>query len=147
MESTSADGGPATGAGAGAGTRTGSGVGNTPTGAAALERPGSSPEVRNLTADVQALLSRLAHVADPEITRLRAKVERALASAKSTLADGTDRVQRQAKNAMTVGDLYVRDKPWRAVGMAAAAGLVVGVLVARRASGPSRSGTLPAAGN
>jgi ElaB/YqjD/DUF883 family membrane-anchored ribosome-binding protein len=139
MESTSADGGPTTG--------TDAEVGKTTTGAAAHKRRGSSPEVRNLTADVQDLLSRLAHVADPEITRLRAKVERALATAKRTLADGTDRVQRQAKNAMTAGDLYVRDKPWRAVGIAAAAGLVVGFLVARRTSGPSQSRrTLPTAG-
>lgn len=126
MESTSADSGPAPG--------TDAEVGKTPPGIAARKRYGSSPEVRNLTADVQDLLSRLTHVADPEISRLRAKVERALAIAKRTLADGTDRVQRQAKNAMTVGDLYVRDKPWRAVGIAAAAGIVVGFLVARRAS-------------
>jgi ElaB/YqjD/DUF883 family membrane-anchored ribosome-binding protein len=103
MESTSADSGPTTG--------TDAEVGKTPTGAAAHKRRGASREVRHLTADVQDLLSRLAHVADPEIARLRAKVERALATAKRTLADGTDRVQRQAKNAMTAGDLYVRDKP------------------------------------
>jgi ElaB/YqjD/DUF883 family membrane-anchored ribosome-binding protein len=131
MESTSADSGPTTG--------TDAEVGKTPPGVAARKRHGSSEEVRNLTADVQDLLSRLAHVADPEIARLRAKVERALATAKRTLADGTDRVQRQAKNVMTVGDLYVRDKPWRAVGIAAAAGIVVGFLVARRPSGPSQS--------
>ena len=140
MESTSAHNGPTAGVDAE--------VGKTPAGAAAYKRHGASAEVRNLTADVQDLLSRLAHVADPEITRLRAKVERALATAKRTLADGTDRVQRQAKNAMTVGDLYVRDRPWQAVGIAAAAGLVVGFLVARRASGPSQSrGTLPTAGS
>ena len=139
MESTSAHSGPTAG--------TDAEMGKTPTGGAAHKRQGSSAEVRNLTADVQDLLSRLAHVADPEITRLRAKVERALATAKRTLADGTDRVQRQAKNAMTVGDLYVRDKPWKAAGIAAAAGLVVGFLVARRTLGPSQSrGTLPPAG-
>jgi len=139
MESTSDDSGPTTG--------TDAKVGKTPAGVAARKRHGSSEEVRNLTADVQDLLSRLAHVADPEIARLRAKVERALATAKRALADGTDRVQRQARNAMTVGDLYVRDKPWRAVGIAAAAGIVVGFLVARRPSGPAQSrGTLPTNG-
>jgi len=97
----------------------------------------STSEVSNLVADVQDLLSRLAHVADPEVARVLARVEQALATAKRALADGTDRVQRQAKNAVSVGDLYVRDNPWQAVGIAAAAGFVVGVLVARRASGPS----------
>ena len=89
-------------------------------------------EMSSLIADVQDLLRRVAHVADPEIARLRTKVGRALTSAKRVLADGTDQVQRQAKNAMTAGDGYVREQPWQAVGIAAAAGLLVGFLVARR---------------
>jgi ElaB/YqjD/DUF883 family membrane-anchored ribosome-binding protein len=110
----------------------------TPAGVAARRRYRPGQEVGNLIADVQDLLSRLSHVADPEIARVRAKVEGALGTAKRALADGTDRVQRQAKNAVVAGDLYVRDNPWQAVGIAAAAGLVVGVLIARRASGPSQ---------
>ena len=100
--------------------------------AASGSRGGASEEVHNLMADMQDLLGRISHVADPEIIRLRAKVERALATAKRTLADGADRVQRHAKDAMTAGDSYVRDQPWQAVGIAAAAGLVVGFIVARR---------------
>src|SRR5271155_4341915 len=99
---------------------------------AALELHGPSQEVPNLTADVQNLLGRLAHVADPEIAQLRARVERGLATAKKTLAAGTDRVQRHAKDVAAAGDSYVRDRPCQAVGIAAAAGLVVGFLVARR---------------
>jgi ElaB/YqjD/DUF883 family membrane-anchored ribosome-binding protein len=107
-------------------------TGKTPAGDAPRGRSGSGQEIGNLTADVQDLWSRLAHVADPEIARLRAKVGRSLVRAKRTLTGGTDRVQRHAKNVMTAGDSYVRDNPWQAVGIAAAAGLVVGLLVARR---------------
>ena len=89
-------------------------------------------EVNNLMADVQDLLGRLSHVADPEIARVRAKVERGLTAAKKALVDGSDHIQRDAKNAMSAGDSYVRDQPWQAVGIAAAAGLVVGFLAARR---------------
>jgi ElaB/YqjD/DUF883 family membrane-anchored ribosome-binding protein len=95
-------------------------------------RDAGGPELNNLIADVQDLLSRLAHVADPEIARLRSKVSQGLAAAKKTVADGTDHVQQQAKRAMSAGDGYVRDQPWQAIGIAAAAGLVVGFLVARR---------------
>ena len=95
-------------------------------------RDAGGQEVSSLMADVQDLLGRVAHVADPEIARLRIKVERALTSAKRVLAEGTDQVQRRAKNAMTAGDDYVREQPWQAVGIAAAAGLLVGFLVARR---------------
>ena len=89
-------------------------------------------ELSNLMADVQDLLGRVANLADPEVARLRIKVGSALASAKRVLADGTDQVQRHAKNAIIAGDGYVRDQPWQAVGIAAAAGLLVGFLVAKR---------------
>ncbi len=95
-------------------------------------RDAGGQEMSSLIADVQDLLSRVAHVADPEIARLRIKVGRALTSAKKVLADGTDQAQRHAKDAMTAGDSYVREQPWQAVGIAAAAGLLVGFLAARR---------------
>jgi len=96
----------------------------------------SGQEVPNLNADVQNLLARVAHVADPEVARLRTRIERGLVTAKKTLVDGTDRVQRQAKDMLTTGDGYVRDRPWQAVGVAAAVGLFLGFLVARRSSRP-----------
>ena len=105
-------------------------------GDAVPELLGSGQEVPNLSADVQNLLGRVAHVADPEIARLRTRIERGLATAKKTLADGTDRVQRQAKDILATGDGYVRDRPWQAVGVAAAVGLFLGFLVARRSSRP-----------
>ena len=91
-------------------------------------------EVSNLMADVQELFRRVAHVADPEIARLQTKIERGLTAAKKALVDGTVQVQRHAKGAMTAGDSYVREQPWQAVGIGAAGGLIVGILVARRAS-------------
>jgi ElaB/YqjD/DUF883 family membrane-anchored ribosome-binding protein len=97
---------------------------------------GGDAEVPNLSADVQNLLGRVAHVADPEIARLRTRIERGLATAKKTLADGTVRAQRQAKDILATGDGYVRDRPWQAVGVAAAVGLFLGFLVARRSSRP-----------
>jgi ElaB/YqjD/DUF883 family membrane-anchored ribosome-binding protein len=101
-----------------------------------VRKSGAGEDVPNLSADVQNLLGRVAHVADPEVTRLRARIERGLATAKKTLADGTDRVQRQAKDILTTGDGYVRDRPWQAVGVAAVVGLFLGILVARRSSRP-----------
>ena len=89
-------------------------------------------EVQNLIADVEDLVSRVGEAADPEIARLRSKVEGALATTKQALADGADLVQRQAKDAVAAGDRYVREQPWQAIGIAALAGLAVGFLVSRR---------------
>jgi ElaB/YqjD/DUF883 family membrane-anchored ribosome-binding protein len=102
-------------------------------GEASLELHGSgSQEARRFIADMQVLLGRVAHLADPEIARLRARVEHGFATARKTFTDGTDRVQRHAKDVMNVGNGYVRDQPWQAAGISAVAGLVVGFLVARR---------------
>jgi ElaB/YqjD/DUF883 family membrane-anchored ribosome-binding protein len=97
-------------------------------------RTAGGEEVRTLMADVQDLLGRVAHVADPEIARVRAKVEAGLSNAKAAIGQGADRIRRSAGDAMAAGDEYVRDRPWQAVGVAAAAGLLVGLLVGRRSS-------------
>lgn len=95
-------------------------------------RSAGGQEVQALMADVQDLLGRVAHVADPEIARMRAKVEAGLATAKKAIGDGAEQVRKTAGEAMTAGDDYVRERPWQAVGVAAAAGLLIGFLVARR---------------
>lgn len=102
-------------------------------GDAALKlREVGSQGLDTLVADVQDLLVLVAHVADPEIARLRAKVEGSIASVKEAAVDGRVRVQRQAWEAMNASDHYVHEKPWQAIGIAALAGLAVGALVSRR---------------
>lgn len=95
-------------------------------------RSTGNQEVRNLIADVEDLVSRVGEAADPEIARVRANVQTALATAKQAIADSADQVQRQAKDALQAGDRYVREQPWQAIGVAALAGLAVGFLVSRR---------------
>lgn len=89
-------------------------------------------EVNNLIADVQDLIGRLSSSADPEIARIRAKIERTIDTTKKAVADGASQVQKQAQDAMNAGDRYVRSSPWQAVGIASVVGLLVGFLAARR---------------
>jgi ElaB/YqjD/DUF883 family membrane-anchored ribosome-binding protein len=100
--------------------------------AARHARVAASQEVHKLIADVEDLVRRVGNAADPELARLRAKVESTVATTKKAISDGTDEVQRQAKEALEAGDRYVRDQPWDAIGIAAVAGLVIGFLVGRR---------------
>jgi ElaB/YqjD/DUF883 family membrane-anchored ribosome-binding protein len=95
-------------------------------------RKASPQEVTGLLTDVQELLERLTHIADPEISRLRSRIEEGVSSAKLALVGRTEQIQRQAREALTTGDRYVRDRPWQSIGVAAAVGLVAGFLVARR---------------
>jgi len=108
------------------------GVGGTARDAATQAGAAASEEVQNLISDVEDLIDRVGEAADPELRRLRSKVAAAVASTKSSLADGAELVQRQARETFELGDRYVRNRPWEAIGIAAIAGLAVGFLAARR---------------
>jgi ElaB/YqjD/DUF883 family membrane-anchored ribosome-binding protein len=89
-------------------------------------------EIKNLIADVEDLVARLADLNDADIASLRNKVMSTVGIAKETLADGADTVRRGAQRAFSGADDYVRESPWVAIGLAAVVGAVAGILVARR---------------
>ena len=92
----------------------------------------AADEIRNLIADVEDLITRLADLNDSDVASMRSKVMATVESAKETLADGADTLRRQAQRAVSEADDYVHESPWAAVGLAALVGAVVGILVARR---------------
>jgi ElaB/YqjD/DUF883 family membrane-anchored ribosome-binding protein len=92
----------------------------------------ASSEIKNLIADVEDLMARIADLKDADVVRVRGKVQRAVDATKQSLAGGVDAVRQQAQNAVTTADDYVRDSPWQAVGIAALVGAVVGILATRR---------------
>lgn len=57
---------------------------------------------------------------------------RKLATAKETLGQAQSVVSDTAKQYADVTDEYVRANPWKALGVAAAAGVLVGILLSRR---------------
>jgi ElaB/YqjD/DUF883 family membrane-anchored ribosome-binding protein len=92
----------------------------------------ASAEVKNLIADVEDLLARIADLKDADVSRVRNKVMQAVGNAKETIAESADNLRRQAREAVTATDDFVHDSPWQAVGIAALVGALVGILVARR---------------
>ncbi|HEX4389127.1 MAG TPA: DUF883 family protein [Steroidobacteraceae bacterium] len=100
---------------------------------AAQEAGGAArEEVQNLISDVEDLIDRVGEAADPEVRRLRSKVAAAVETTKQSISDSADQIQRQAREAFSAGDRYVRNQPWEAIGIAALAGIAVGYLVSRR---------------
>jgi ElaB/YqjD/DUF883 family membrane-anchored ribosome-binding protein len=63
---------------------------------------------------------------------LRSQVESKLLAAKLRLQELEGQALDQAKNAARYTDEYVHDNPWAAIGVAAAVGFVVGLLMNRR---------------
>lgn len=98
----------------------------------AARRAAGNPEVEKLIADVEALIDRLGESADPGVAHLCSRVADAVSNVRRALNERAAQVQRQARDALAAGDSYVHEQPWEAIGVAAVAGLVIGLLVLRR---------------
>jgi ElaB/YqjD/DUF883 family membrane-anchored ribosome-binding protein len=98
-------------------------------GHAAAER---STEWKNLVADVEDLVKKVANVDDSEIAEMRAKVEDTLEKAKISAGAGLAAVRGRSEEVTEATDEYVRENPWQSVGIAAGVGLLIGLLLARR---------------
>ena len=91
-----------------------------------------STEWSNLVTDVEDLIKKVANVDDQEIAEIRAKVEQTLAKAKTTAGQGLAAVRGRAEEMTDATDVYVRDNPWAAIGVAAAVGIIIGFVAGRR---------------
>jgi ElaB/YqjD/DUF883 family membrane-anchored ribosome-binding protein len=89
-------------------------------------------DLKRVMSDAEQLLHATAGQASTEIAGLRARIQETLASARVNLADAQAVVVDKAKEAGRVADDYVHDNPWKAVGVAAGVGLIVGLLIGRR---------------
>jgi ElaB/YqjD/DUF883 family membrane-anchored ribosome-binding protein len=89
-------------------------------------------QVHKFLENVDDLTKALRNVDTPDIAKLRAKVRIALAAARSAAADTAIQLRGQARHYGRRTDGYVHENPWQVVGIAAAIGLVVGILASRR---------------
>jgi ElaB/YqjD/DUF883 family membrane-anchored ribosome-binding protein len=87
----------------------------------------ASDEMRAFFADVEDLVKRVGNVSDADVARARAKVVGTLADVRRLANDTSDSLRERARAAVSEADDYVRDRPWTAIGLAAAIGLIVGV--------------------
>ena len=89
-------------------------------------------DLRRVMADVEALIGATAGAASDTISAARSRAEQTLLRARDHLQRVESSAGEQAEAAVEEADRYVRKNPWAAVGIAAAAGLVIGILVGRR---------------
>ena len=82
--------------------------------------------------EADTLLKQAAKESGEKATDLRAQVEAKLRTAKLKLQDMQDDAVDRAKAAARATDEYVRDNPWQAIGIGAAIGFLVGLVVSRR---------------
>ena len=82
--------------------------------------------------EAEEMLKRAATETGDKARDLRSKVETKLLRAKLSLQEIEGQAVDHAKAAARATDDYVHDKPWQAIGIAAAIGVVVGLLMNRR---------------
>ena len=89
-------------------------------------------DLKSIIADAEELLKATASATGDRILAARARAEESLRSARERLANIDDVALAQVKEVAKSADDYVHEHPWSAVGVAAVAGLLVGVLISRR---------------
>jgi ElaB/YqjD/DUF883 family membrane-anchored ribosome-binding protein len=89
-------------------------------------------DFKTVVSDAEALLKATAGQAGDKLTATRARVEESLAVARARLAEMQTTAVAKAKAAAKATDAYVHENPWKSVGLAAAIGVVVGLLIGRR---------------
>ena len=89
-------------------------------------------DVKIVISDAEELLRATASQAGEKVSAAREKVQDSLHRAKVKLAEAEDVMIEKGKQAARVTDEYVHDNPWKAVGVAAGIGLLIGLLIGRR---------------
>jgi len=89
-------------------------------------------DLKVVIADAEELLRATASTAGEKVSAARAKMEDSVRVAKVKLAQTQDVMVDQAKAAAQATDDYVHTHPWKAVGFAAAIGVILGMLMSRR---------------
>jgi len=85
-----------------------------------------------MVADTEELLRHTVDAIGSPAVAARARLMDTLSRAKERTASGFSELRHRGLQAAGTADTYVRERTWQSIGLAALAGLVVGVLVSRR---------------
>jgi ElaB/YqjD/DUF883 family membrane-anchored ribosome-binding protein len=89
-------------------------------------------DLKNVMTDAEALLKATSTQTGDRIQEVRARAEQSLREAKVRLSEVEEQALRRAREMADATEEYMRDNPWRSVGVAAGVGLLLGMLISRR---------------
>jgi ElaB/YqjD/DUF883 family membrane-anchored ribosome-binding protein len=89
-------------------------------------------DLKTVIQDAEAWLRNGGQLTGEELKAAKAKFEQTLSAAKEGLAEYQQTVVEKTKEAARATDEYVHENPWKSVGLGAAVGVVIGMLIARR---------------
>jgi ElaB/YqjD/DUF883 family membrane-anchored ribosome-binding protein len=89
-------------------------------------------DMKLVISDAEELLRATASQAGEQISVARERIKDSLHEAKVKLAEADAVVRERARQAARYTDDYVHENPWRAIGVAAGIGLLLGLMLGRR---------------
>lgn len=89
-------------------------------------------ESQDILQQTEKLLGEAVSATGEEAKALQARIIAGLREARLRLTEVEDVAVTEAKAVAKVTDSYVRENPWKAIGLGAAVGVVVGLLISRR---------------
>lgn len=89
-------------------------------------------ELKNLADTLEEVLSSTGDKSKTELDKLRHKAREALDTSRERLGESGERLAQSTREAAHKADDYVRENPWHGVGIGAAVGVVIGILLSRR---------------
>ena len=89
-------------------------------------------DFNKVVSDTEALLRAMANVPGEKTAELRSSVEANLSAAKQRVRELQGAAVEKTTAAARATDEYVHDNAWAAIGIAAAVGLVIGLVIADR---------------
>ena len=82
--------------------------------------------------DAEELLRATANQAGDKVAAARERIQDSMHRAQAKLADAEAVMLDKTKQAARAADEYVHENPWKAVGIGAGVGLIIGLLIGRR---------------
>jgi len=89
-------------------------------------------DIKSVIADAEDMLHATADQAGEKVATMRARIQERLKGAKVRLGEAEAALMEKTRAAARATDTYVHESPWTAVGIAAAVGLLVGLIIGRR---------------
>lgn len=89
-------------------------------------------DLKTVIQDAEAWLRHSGHLTGEEFKAAKAKFERTIVKAKEDIVRLEEVAVEKAKVAARATDEYVKENPWKAVGLGTAVGVVIGMLIARK---------------
>ena len=91
-----------------------------------------SREARSFLADIEDLVKATTTLTGEELARAKAKLAERILVAKASLEKMGGAIADGSRQAAHATDGFVHERPWQAIGIGAALGVLVGLLIARR---------------